>query len=498
MWQVCTMARHFATIKNMSINTKLVLLLTLAVGAVMFTASFLSLWQHEASLEGAMRDELRAHAITLKIALEENYLGGRSREAQKLIDRLRDNTKVYAVLLFDEKKNLLALSQPATAETFRHPPELESALSQNSLIEFIREVNGKKFVSVILPMRIEGDTRGAIELIKPLALIEADVFRARLSWASTTLLLLAVIYLIVFLVLRQGLGQPISSLLVGTKALGKGDLLYRVGMPRSKDEFAQLAKGFNWMADKLVEQREAVQRETENRLSLERELRHNERLALVGRLAAGIAHELGAPLNVIDARAEQILSKQNLSPEKRDRNLQIIRSNAERIANLVRQLLTLSRPYHLRCVNLSLADSLRSAIEQVEQHAKSANVKIYLETDANFTVTADRDYLHQVWLNILTNAIQAMPKGGDVKIECSQQNRNGQDFVKVKITDTGEGIATEHLDKIFDPFYTTKDIGQGTGLGLAVTRRIIEEHGGTIEAENNENSGASFTIYLKK
>ena len=479
----------------MSINTKLVLLLTVAVGAVMLVGSFLSLRQREAALEAALGDELRAHAVTLQIALEENYRNGRAGEAQRLIDRLRENSRVYGVLLFDENGDLRSASQFETRENFRQPPELAEVLRTGEPIEFVREIDAHKFLSIILPLKLAAETRGAIEIVKPLALIENDIARARLSRLATTLLLLASIFLVVYVVLRRSLSRPISSLLVGARVLGGGDLSHRVRVAETGDELAQLATEFNRMADNLEAQRRATLSEAETRLNVEKELRHSERLASVGRLAAGIAHELGAPLNVIDARAEQLIENAAAPREKQIKNLTIIRTQSARITHIVRQLLNLARPYNLRFEPLELADLIESALDDFETDGK---IKIESAARKNLKISGDADFLRQVFVNIFRNARQAMDgeNGGVLKIEIDENERGDKIFGVVKISDTGKGIEPENLEKIFDPFYTTKDIGAGTGLGLAVSRRIVEEHGGAIEAENNERGGASFTIYL--
>ena len=136
-------------INRMSINTKLVLLLTVAVGAVMLVAGFLSLRQREAALRDALGGELRAHAVTLQIALEENYRNGRIVEAQILIDRLRENSRVYGVLLFDENGNLRSSSQFETQNVFQEPPELAVVLQSGNAVEFVREIDGHQFLSLI-------------------------------------------------------------------------------------------------------------------------------------------------------------------------------------------------------------------------------------------------------------------------------------------------------------------------------------------------------------
>jgi len=465
----------------------------LGVGAVMLIASFISLRQREAALESTLRDELRAHAVTLQIALEENYQNRSIADAQRLIDLLRENTRIYGVFLFDENGDLRSRAQLVSAEDFRQPPEVKTVLETGEPIEFVRLVEDRKFFSVILPLRQTPEKRGAVEIVKPLALIENDVSRARLNWLSTTLLLLATIFFLVFFVLRQNLSRPIQAVLVGARALGRGDLSYRVAVKDSHDELAQLAAEFNRMAESLAEQRRAAETETETRLNLEKELRHSERLASVGKLASGIAHELGAPLNVIDARAEQLLHSPDVAVEKRIKNLTIIRSQCSRITHIVRQLLNLARPYDLQLEEIRVGDLIRSALEGFEA---SETIKIDFEANNGLTILGDGDFLRQVFFNIFHNAVHAMSAGGELKIEISKTAHENRNFVVVEISDTGTGIAPDSLERIFEPFYTTKPIGEGTGLGLSVSRRIVEEHGGIIEASNNATNGARFTIYL--
>lgn len=459
----------------------------------MLIASFLSLRQREAALESALSDELRAHAVTLQIALGESYQGGRTADAQRLVDLLHENSRVYGVFLFDENGDLRSLSQIVTAAEFRQPPELKMVLKRGEPVEFVRLIENRRFLSIILPIKLGDEKRGAVEIVKPLALIENDIGRARLNWLLTTLLLLATIFLLVFIVLRQNLSRPIQALLIGARTLGRGDLSHRVAVKDSHDELAKLAAEFNRMAENLTEQRRAAQTETETRLTLEKELRHSERLASVGRLASGIAHELGAPLNVIDARAEQLLDGPDAAVEKRIKNLTIIRAQCARITHIVRQLLNLARPYNLQFEEIRIGGLIKSALEEFEGNK---TIKIEFEANNDLTILGDDDFLRQVFFNIFHNAFHAMSAGGALKIEVSKTGRDNKNFVVVEISDTGTGIAPDNLERIFDPFYTTKDIGQGTGLGLSVSRRIVEEHGGVIEASNNAADGANFKIYL--
>lgn len=470
------------------------------VGVVMAAASAFSLRQREAALQTAMRNEVRAHALTLQIALEDIYATGRSADAQQLINRLGDNSRIYGVILFDEKGHVAMLSDHLIAEEMRNPPELDQVISTGEEKEFVRSINGQEVFSVILPIDIAAVGRGAFEIAQPLSFVEADIKRARRDSIITTTLLLSVIFLVVLVVMRHSLSHPINELLGGAAAVGRGDLDYRVIVPKGGSEFTQLAREFNRMAERLSQQRHAAARRVEEKLELERELRHGERLASVGRLAAGVAHELGAPLNVIDARAEQLLARPDSSVETCQRNLNIIRAQVERITRIVRQLLDLARPYNLQCAPVDLSEFVANMIEQIEADATRAGVEIEIVSADKAMVDADRNFLRQVLLNVCLNGLQAMPSGGRLRIECAGdvEDRDGRSFVALRIKDTGKGIAPENLDHIFDPFHTTKEPGQGTGLGLTVSHRIVKEHGGWIEAGNNAEGGAIFTIYLPK
>jgi signal transduction histidine kinase len=257
------------------------------------------------------------------------------------------------------------------------------------------------------------------------------------------------------------------------------------------------------MAESLADQRRAAERQSEARLALEHELRHSERLASVGRLAAGVAHEMGAPLNVIKGRVEMLRERPDAPAEKRDRNLDIIDAQADGITDIVRQLLTLARPFNLRREAIDSSDLIVTVVELIESEAAKSGVEIevalYNHHSSNF-VCGDRALLQQVLMNICINALHAMAQGGQLQIELAPEERsgNGGMYIGLRISDTGSGIPQDHLSHIFDPFFTTKEIGQGTGLGLSVARRIVEEHDGWIEVANRAEGGAIFTIWLPK
>jgi signal transduction histidine kinase len=205
---------------------------------------------------------------------------------------------------------------------------------------------------------------------------------------------------------------------------------------------------------------------------------------------------MGAPLQVIDGRAKQLMNHTTTPAEPHQRNLTIIRNQAERIANIVRNLLNLARTYELRRRSVNLPKLLTETLELVQPNADRDHVEIEKNYNGIGQIEADPNLLQQVFLNVLSNAIQSMPQGGKLRIQCHETTRDEIPFASVGVSDTGSGIPPEHLENIFDPFFTTKEVGHGTGLGLAVSARIVEEHGGWIEAANNDDGGATFTVFL--
>jgi signal transduction histidine kinase len=221
------------------------------------------------------------------------------------------------------------------------------------------------------------------------------------------------------------------------------------------------------------------------------QLRQTERLAELGTLAAGMAHEIGTPMNVILGRAEHLL--QRTTDERVQKGLGIIITQVERITKIMNQLLTFARrcPIERRPIDLRriIADCLDIVQERVARH------RIIVEMvcpDDMPLVYADPDQMSQVLLNLVINALHAMPNGGVLRITLSLSEGS----VKLVIVDTGHGIAKQDLPKIFNPFFTTKEVGKGTGLGLTVVHGIVQEHGGSIEVDSEPGRGTSFTIIL--
>ncbi len=257
------------------------------------------------------------------------------------------------------------------------------------------------------------------------------------------------------------------------------------------------------------------------RVSLGERLRRAQRLKVVGEFAAGVAHEINNPIGVISACAEHLadkIAKTIDDPEEYLKPLKAIEEEAARCSSIVKNLTVFSRHQELHLKPTDVARLVRDTLYLVEAQAAESGVEIQVEADAGVgaaasggagagasagqgaseaaLVNADDAQLKQVFLNLAVNAIQAMPRGGVLKVSVSseRQGRGGAGSVIVKFTDTGCGIPRENLDKIFAPFFTTRS--NGVGLGLAVSHGIVEAHGGTISVESAQGEGSTFTVRL--
>lgn len=293
------------------------------------------------------------------------------------------------------------------------------------------------------------------------------------------------------------IGRPINHLVLHTAKLGEGDLQSRVHINR-RDELGDLATSMNRLAERLAEARTKVEAETEARITALEQLRHSERLATVGKLAAGIAHEIGTPLTVIRGRAAMIAESAHCSPEDQAQG-RIIVEQVDRIATIVRGLLDFARAGRTDPSQQPSVD-LRRLVEDTANllavAAKKTRVAFQLSLPSDpLLVGVDRNAMQQVLANLVMNAIQASNQG-EVRIGTSLSA--AKDSVLLWVEDDGCGISPEVRSRLFEPFFTTKDVGEGTGLGLAVAHGIVREHGGTIQVDTEPGKGSRFTITLPR
>jgi PAS domain S-box-containing protein len=239
-------------------------------------------------------------------------------------------------------------------------------------------------------------------------------------------------------------------------------------------------------------------RHTNEQLSvMTQQLWQASKLATMGELAASIAHELNNPLATVALRVE-FLGNQLPANDPRHAAVDVIAQEVERMASLVSNLLVFSRRSHPQISTVDLREELSNSLDFVHYHLRNRKINIVKEFDEALpTVQADRQQLRQVFLNLMTNASDAMVEGGTLTVRARRgESRNGNSTVVMEVSDTGTGIKPENMPRLWESFFTTKPEGKGTGLGLPICRRTIEEHRGTIEIESQFGIGTTVRIAL--
>jgi len=347
-----------------------------------------------------------------------------------------------------------------------------------------------------------GGKLGAIQLTESLAAKQAALRRAVRTTALATAAI-AVLYVVTALGLgRRMVGQPVQALAAQARRIASGDLQARVKLDQ-KDELGALAVAMNEMTQALSDAQEKLQSETAARIATLESLRHADRLTTVGKLAAGVAHELGTPLNVVYSRGRMIATGEEEGDQAKQSG-KIVAEQAQVMIRIIRQLLDFARrrepmrtPEDLR----ALSDRTLALLQPL-----AAKKQVALSADAvpPIEVEVDGGQMQQVLTNLLMNAVQSMGAPGTVRMEASRQRAapppgvdGGEgEFVRLDVVDEGSGIAPDVLPHIFEPFFTTKGVGEGTGLGLSVSYGIVRDHGGWIAVDTAPGKGSRFSVYL--
>lgn len=240
----------------------------------------------------------------------------------------------------------------------------------------------------------------------------------------------------------------------------------------------------------------SIVRDITNERKLKDELREKENLALIGTVVSSIAHNLSNPLNIISGNADYLLLDRKEGDEGFD-ELQVIIQETTRITKSIRQILNFSRPLILTKEKCSINDLVKGIIAKSNYLSGGKNIDFTLNLQQDILeCLIDKEQIRDVLLNLINNSVQAIKSKGKIDISTAKVNINNSDFIKIEVSDTGSGIKKEDLKNIFIPFFSTKEYGKGTGLGLAFTDRVIKEHKGFIEVESELKIGTSFKIYL--
>jgi len=413
---------------------------------------------------------------------------------QRLVDIFFESGGIDAIILVDREMRIIAHSSYGEIGKFHSDKALLKGIMERSVT---RKVKGGS-VSISAPLYIRNEVTGGVKII----LSTSDVREAAAKSQRLILFYISLnsVILVVFssILLSRIIVRPIDELVRITEAVANGDLNQHIKV-RKFNEIGILAESLNRMTERLREGRDALEGNIRTLKATRDEVIRSEKMASVGRLAAGIAHEIGNPLSAILGYTDML--RRGIGREDEAEYFRRIEAEIQRINRIVRGLLDYARPGEFKLEEVNVNEIVRDSLDLVSAQKGFERIKISLHLDNLPIVKADPHQLQQVLINLFINASDAMPEGGTLTVQSVVGSRGGvtpplQEWVEISVADTGMGMNDDEIKMVFDPFFTTKEPGKGTGLGLAICRRIVESFSGRIEVTSQKEKGSTFKILL--
>ena len=342
---------------------------------------------------------------------------------------------------------------------------------------------------------------GRMVVVRPLDDLRRDSAATRRGIALAVGLFVLITFVLSLLLGSTYIGRPLDRMMQAMSRVRHGDFASTLPV-YGLDEVGRLTEEFNIMLKKLMQARQKLEEEEEAKRRLERLLQQADKLVTIGQLSAGLAHEIGSPLQVLNGRARALLAASH-NPEETRRNAEILVTQTDRITKIVGELLQVTRRRTPQLEAVDLAATVRLVADLMQVEAKRRKVSLSVASDpATPRVQGDANGIQQVALNLVANALLATPAGGRVTVTLGRATLADATGVEPRaaaelvVEDTGCGIAAADRPRIFEPFFTTRAAEGGTGLGLAVVKAIVTEHRGTIRVDSTPGAGSRFAVAL--
>jgi len=423
----------------------------------------------EERLQRDLQQVARAIRLPVSTALETQDF----EQLNSSLESIFDIHEVYGAYLFDVDGNLL-ISLGAVEPT---QAQADRAIKLTEYGEFdqYENISGRSVYSFFMPLfDVAGRPNGLLQVARLKSGIEDELREISLiAWTGFGFVAVLIILVLTW-THRRAIGQPLNRLVDSMHEIESGNVNHRM-LAHGPLEVRRLVSGLNGMLDSIQKAELLAEQQRIDRATMAEKLRQSETLAALGQLSAGVAHELGAPLTVIDGRAQRLM--RNLDSPDQTRELNDIRNQVQRMTLIVRQLLDYGRNSRSERKPLDVGMLVQSAVNQNDQDQHHTRIvpgpKLFIQSDVSS--------MEQVLSNLLRNAWQANPEG-EVSIGWIQIS---PEQLLVYVQDEGPGIETGQRARVLEPFVTTKTPGQGSGLGLAIVQRIVREHGGQIKITDN-------------
>jgi len=347
---------------------------------------------------------------------------------------------------------------------------------------------------------------GFVEADFSLAVLDEALLKQGLALTAYVITFVLAVSLFLGIIIYKIVSKPVQVLVDGMVKVAGGDLNHSVPI-NSVDEMGILASTFNSMIGDLRAARdqrekwthmleEEIAKKTEEIRNTHANLMQTEKLASLGRMAAGVAHEINNPLTGVVTFSH--LLKKRFPPDSTEaEDLNVIIEQSERCSKIIKNLLTFARATPSEKGKVTINDILNRSIFMVKNQEKFHHIKFIVELEeSELVVFGDASQFQQIFLNMFINAVDAMNGRGNITVATRRTSEDGKDFAEIEFTDEGSGISEKDMPKLFEPFFTTKPVGKGTGLGLSVSHGIVKHMGGHIKVKSTVGKGTSFFVRL--
>ncbi|MFO7603794.1 MAG: HAMP domain-containing sensor histidine kinase [Gammaproteobacteria bacterium] len=474
--------------QGLSLRLSLLLFLVLPLIAALSLIGYLSLQRLERDTELRMQEDIELIARTLRGPVEYSLELGRAGSVAQALATTFQFDRVYGAYVYDgQGRRIAASGAQAPALRGRHLSEL--AAGSDHISEY-QETAGKQVYSYFVPLTDSiGRNTGLLQVTRDGSDIKDYIAGVQIQALALLVLLALVLFAIVVYGHHHVFGRNLRRLVSSMARIGEGDTTHRAALTGPR-EIRMLAQGMNDMLDNIEQSRAQLNQQQRQKRELEQQLQQSQKMAAIGQLAAGVAHELGTPLSVVSGKAQRMLRKAEL-PAPVAEVFGEIREAVQRMELIVRQLLDFGRSNRLRLRPHTLDSIADCALAHVRDEAQHKAVQVTTEGPGVAPrMQADAVRMEQALTNLLRNAIQATGQGGNIALQWFVQ----EDSVGFQVADDGPGIPGELRNRLCEPFFTTKSVGEGTGLGLSVVQSVVRDHGGQLEIGESQSGGALFVM----
>ena len=477
----------------MRITTRMTLTLTALALVVLGGYGVYVAKRSQQELEDTVERKTKLIVYALVAGIEEDVRGGDWTDVQDKLDRLR--SQEIEVSIVDADRRVRAASPDAGRIDDTERAAIETAIAGEGTFTVRHDEDPMWGVYAAPVVNGEGRPIAAVVVRQPLVRMTAAVESTRRDAAIAVFAFVLAAAAAGSWIGRVHVSAPIARLVAAMRRVRGGEFA-GVGAREQSSEIQELGREFDQMVAQLATARRDLVDAEVGRVELERRLQRADKLISIGQLAAGIAHEIGSPLQVLVGRARAIATREYSSSDVRRQAL-IIADQGERIAAIVERLLDYSRRHPARPIPTNAAEAAASVVDLLSTEAERRGVELRC-VDAGVVppVLSPPGELQQIVLNLTLNALDATSKGGTVTVEVGAAALDGRHGLEIAVADTGRGIADDQRERVFDPFFTTRAEEGGTGLGLAVVRTLVTDHGGHVALESTLGRGTRIAVWL--